>query len=202
MTNGVVIIGLTGGIGSGKSTVSQQLAAHGVLVLDADAVAHDLMARGWPAWRAVWEAFGWPVLEPMGEVDRVRLGRAGFGDPAARARLNALVHPAVRAAMRERTAAAAAAGVTRVVWDVPLLIEGGLHREVDQVWVVYATVEQQVERVVHRTHGTAAEARARVAAQWPLADKVAYADRVLDNTGSPEALARQVEVLVSEWHTS
>lgn len=202
MTNGVAIIGLTGGIGSGKSTVSQQLAAHGVLVLDADAVAHDIMARGFPAWRAVWEAFGWPVLDAGGEVDRVRLGRAVFGDPAARDRLNALVHPAVRTAIRERTAAAAAAGVARVVWDVPLLIEGGLYREVDQVWVVYATVNQQVERVVRRTDCTPDEARARVAAQWPLAAKVAYADRVLDNTGSPEALASQVAAIVADWGTS
>ena len=195
----MTVIGLTGGIGSGKSTVSRQLAAHGLLVLDADAVAHDLMARGQPVWRAVWEAFGWPVLGPAGSLDRARLARAVFGDREARDRLNTLVHPAVRAAIRERTVRAAARGVARVVWDVPLLIEGGLHREVDEVWVVYATVEQQVERVVRRAHCTEADARARVAAQWPLAAKVAYADRVLDNSGSPATLASQVEAILSQW---
>lgn len=198
----MTIIGLTGGIGSGKSTVSQQLAAHGVVVLDADAVAHELMARGLPVWQAVWEAFGWPVLDAMGGLDRARLGREVFGDPAARGRLNALVHPAVRAAIRERTAAAAAAGVARVVWDVPLLIEGGMYREVDEVWVVYATVSQQVERIVRRTHCTRRDARARVAAQWPLETKVAYADRVLDNSSAPAALASQVEAILSEWTTA
>ena len=195
----MTIIGLTGGIGSGKSTVSRQLAAHGLLVLDADAVAHELMARGQPVWHAVWEAFGWPVLSPAGSLNRERLARAVFGDRAARDRLNTLVHPAVRAAIRERTAAAAARGVARVVWDVPLLIESGLHREVDEVWVVYATVDQQVERVVRRAQCTQADARARVAAQWPLAGKVAYADRVLDNSGTPAALASQVEAILSEW---
>ncbi len=198
----MTIIGLTGGIGSGKSTVSRRLEAHGVLVLDADRVAHELMERGRPVWRAVWEAFGWAVLDACGALDRARLGRTVFGDPVALGRLNALVHPAVRAALRERTAAAAAAGVPRVVWDVPLLIEGGLYREVDQVWVVYAAVEQQVERVMRRAHASAGDARRRVAAQWPLAAKVAYADRVLDNTGSEEDLARQVDALVAAWGAS
>lgn len=192
----MTIIGLTGGIGSGKTTVSRQLAARGALVLDADAVAHELMARGQPVWRAVWGAFGWSVLDAAGHISRERLGRRVFQCRPDREAVNQLVHPAVREALRQRTRAAAAQWV---VWDVPLLIEGGLYREVDQVWVVYATRAQQIERICRRSQCTAADAEARVRAQWPLDEKLAYADRVLDNSGPPEALARQIEAATAGW---
>ena len=195
-----MIIGLTGGIGSGKSTVSRQLSARGALVLDADAVAHELMARGQPVWRDVWEAFGWPVLDAAGHLNRARLGRLVFHSVSAREALNRLVHPAVRDALRCRTRTAA--GAPWIVWDVPLLIEGGLFREVDQVWVVYATRAQQIERIAERSQCTREEAAARVKAQWPLEQKLAYADRVLDNTGTLEALAQQIQAATAGWATS
>jgi dephospho-CoA kinase len=189
----VKIIGLTGGIASGKSTVAGWLRERGVVVLDADAVAHELLQRGQAVWRSVWEAFGWWTLLPDGRLDRVRLGRAVFSDAAERATLNRLTHPAVRAALRDRTRRGAGDGVDVVVWDVPLLIEGGLYREVDEVWVVYATAAQQLERLMRRSGMTPDDAARRLSAQRPLDDKRAYADVVLDNTRSPDELFAQVQ---------
>jgi dephospho-CoA kinase len=188
-----MLVGLTGGIGSGKSTVAQRLRQAGVPVLDADDLAHALSRRGQPVWRAVWDAFSWAVLAPDGEWNRRRLARWVFWDERAREQLNALVHPAVRSALRAATEQLRASGAPLVVWDVPLLIEGGLYREVDEVWVVYAEPAQQVERILGRSAWSRAEALARVAAQWPLADKCAYADVILDNRGSEAQLAAQVE---------
>lgn len=189
-----MLVGLTGGIGSGKSTVAQRLRQSGVPVLDADDMAHAVTRRGQPVWRAVWEAFSWAVLAPDGEWNRRRLAHWVFSDERAREQLNALVHPAVRAALRAATDRLRADGVPVIVWDVPLLIEGGLYREVDEVWVVYADTGQQVERVLRRSAWSREEALARVQAQWPLAAKCAYADVILDNRGSEAQLAAQVEM--------
>lgn len=186
------VIGLTGGIASGKSTVSRLLRAAGVPVVDADELVHRLEGRGQPAWRAIWEYFGWAVLTPSGELDRVRLGRWVFQDPRAREALGRLVHPAVRDALRAAREELRRRNVPLMVWDVPLLIEGGLFREVDEVWVVYAGREQQIARLMARNGLTAEEAARRVASQMPLDDKLRYAHVVIDNRGSLEDLARQV----------
>ncbi|MCL8207715.1 MAG: dephospho-CoA kinase [Actinomycetia bacterium] len=192
------VIGLTGGIASGKSTVSRLLRAAGIPVVDADALVHRLQARGEAAWRAIWAHFGWAVLQPDGELDRVRLGRWVFQDPTARQALGRLVHPAVREALRAAREELERRGVPLMVWDVPLLIEGGLFREVDEVWVVYAAREQQVARLMARNGLTEEEAVRRVASQMPLDEKLRYAHVVLDNRGTPEDLERQVrEVLAS-----
>lgn len=191
----MTVIGLTGGIASGKSTVARWLREKRVPVLDADEVAHELLQRGQPVWRSVWDRFGWWAILPDGRLDNARLGREVFSDEAQRQTLNGLTHPAVRAALRERTGRMAADGVNLVVWDVPLLIEGGeggLYREVDEVWVVYARAEQQLDRLMRRSGLTPDEAARRLRAQRPLEEKRAYADVVFDNTGSQDELFLQV----------
>lgn len=186
------LVGLTGGIGSGKSQVSAILSRVGAPVIDADRLARQVERRGEPAWRQIIRLFGWSVLAWDGELDRRRLGRIIFTDSAWRDRLNAVVHPAVHRLMRSLVDAYQAQGERVVVLDVPLLIEVGLDRWVDEVWVVYATPEQQIERVCRRDHIGADEARLRVAAQMALTDKLKRADRVIDNSGRPEDLEAQV----------
>lgn len=186
------LVGLTGGIGSGKSQVSAILARVGAPVIDADRLAREVERRGEPAWRQIIRLFGWPVLAWDGELDRRKLGRIIFEDSGWRERLNAVVHPAVHRLMRSLVDEYEAQGETVVVLDVPLLIEVGLDRWVDEVWVVYATPEQQVARVCRRDNIGAAEASRRVAAQMALTDKLKRADRVIDNSGRPEDLEAQV----------
>ncbi|NMP22844.1 dephospho-CoA kinase [Sulfobacillus harzensis] len=189
------LIGLTGGIGSGKSSVSQMLSSYGASIIDADQITHALERRGQPVWRAIFEAFGWPVLAANGELDRKKLGHWVFGTPALRARLNAIVHPAVRAEVRRQAQAAAESGAPVAVLDVPLLIEGGLYRMVDEVWVVYADPDDQAARIQARDGVGEDHAWQRIRAQMPLKDKLAYADRVIDNRGGLAELERVVKDL-------
>lgn len=189
------LIGLTGGIGSGKSTVSRMLADHGALIVDADRITHELQQRGRPVWESIFETFGWSVLRPDGQIDRKRLGRRVFGDALQRQVLNQLVHPAVQAEIRRQVAGAANQGFPAVILDVPLLIEGGLYKIVDQVWVVYATPEQQACRICRRDGVSPETAVSRIAAQMPLEQKLRYANHVIDNQGSPEELGEVVRAL-------
>jgi dephospho-CoA kinase len=185
-------IGLTGGIGSGKSTVAARLAELGAVVIDSDVLAREVVAVGSEGLARVVERFGAGVLLPDGGLDRPGLGRLVFGDPAALADLNAIVHPLVRARSEELTAAAAARGVTAVVQDVPLLVETGLAGGYDKVIVVEAPLELRLERLAGR--GLDAEtARARIAAQASDEQRRAVADEVLDNSGSVEELRVQVD---------
>ncbi|MDA8192430.1 MAG: dephospho-CoA kinase [Thermaerobacter sp.] len=191
------VIGLTGGIATGKSQVSRWLREAGAVVVDADALVHAAQRRGRPAWREIWLAFGWPVLLADGNLARRRLGRLVFGDPALRERLNAIMRPGIQRLILQEVERNRQAGVATVVLDVPLLIEGGLYRTVDEVWLVFATPDQQVARVMARDRVPPEAARQRVAAQMPIDAKVGYAHRVLDNTGSLEALRQQV---FAAWH--
>jgi dephospho-CoA kinase len=185
----VLTIGLTGGIGSGKSTVAALLAAHGARVVDADRIAREVVEPGTPGLAAVVAEFGARVLTPAGALDRPALAALVFGDPAARARLDALVHPLVRARAAELVAAAPADAV--VVQDVPLLVETGQAGSFDLVLVVEADVETRVARLVDR--GLSAEdARARIASQATDQQRRAVADVVLRNDGDRAALAGQV----------
>lgn len=186
-------VGLTGGIGSGKSEVTRRLAALGAYVVDADVLARDVVEPGTPGLAAVAAEFGAEVLRPDGSLDRDRLGAIVFADPAARARLNAIVHPLVGAATAERFAAAPADAI--VVHDVPLLVEVGLAAAYDVVLVVAATPETQGSRLVRARGMSADEARSRIAAQAPLADKLAVADFVITNDGSLDDLDRQVQAV-------
>jgi dephospho-CoA kinase len=186
----VLRIGLTGGIGSGKSTVAALLTQHGARVVDADRIAREVVEPGTPGLAAVVAEFGEGVLTPEGALDRPALAALVFGDPAARARLDAVVHPLVRSRAAELVAAAPADAV--VVQDVPLLVETGQASSFDLVLVVEADVGTRVARLVERGL-TAEDARARIASQATDEQRRAVADVVLRNDGDREALAVQVD---------
>ena len=188
-------IGLTGGIGSGKSTVSRLLAGHGAVIVDADAIAREVVAPGTPGLAAVVDAFGSGVLAADGSLDRPALAGVVFADPEARRRLDGIVHPLVRARATEVTAAAAPDAV--VVNDVPLLVETGQAASYDLVLVVEADPDTRVARLVQRGL-TAEDARARMAAQATDEQRRAVADVVIDNSGTPEQLEAQVGRLWAE----
>jgi dephospho-CoA kinase len=186
----VLRIGLTGGIGSGKSSVSRLLGEHGAVIVDADAIAREVVAPGTPGLAAIVEAFGAAVLAADGSLDRPRLAAVVFADPEARGTLDGIVHPLVRARARELEAAAPPGAV--VVHDVPLLAETGQGSAYDVVVVVEADPDMRVARLVERGL-TAEDARARIAVQATDEERRAIADVVLDNSGTPEELAQQVE---------
>jgi dephospho-CoA kinase len=185
----VLRIGLTGGIGSGKSTVSALLADRGAVVVDADRIAREVVEPGTPGLAAVVEAFGDAVLTADGALDRPALAAVVFADPEARRRLDGIVHPLVRARATELAAAAPQDAV--LVNDVPLLVETGQAGSYDVVLVVEADVQTRVSRLVARGL-TEADARARIAAQATDEQRRAVADVVLDNSGTRDELARQV----------
>lgn len=186
-------VGLTGGIGSGKSEVARRLAACGAVVVDADAVARDVVAPGTPGLAAVVGEFGSDVLAADGSLDRERLAARVFADDAARSRLNAIVHPLVRAETEGRFAAAPADAV--VVNDVPLLVETGLAPAYDVVVVVEAPLELRLARLRERRGLTRAAAEARIAAQATDAQRRVVADVVIRNDGTLESLDLAVATL-------
>ena len=186
----MLTIGLTGGIGSGKSTVSTLLIARGAVLVDADRIAREVVERGTPGLAAVVDAFGEGVLGRDGALDRPALAAVVFADPAARARLDGIVHPLVRARAAELAAAAPPDAV--VVHDVPLLVETGQAARHDLVLVVEADLETRVARLVERGLPEA-DARARIAAQATDEQRRAVADVVVDNSGTREELAEQID---------
>lgn len=186
-------VGLTGGIGSGKSQVSRLLAERGAVVMDADKVAREVLDQGSPGLAAVVREFGADVLRPDGSLDREALGRRVFPDPAALARLNAIVHPLIGERSAELFEQARATGASVLVHDVPLLVENGLAPFYDAVLVVSASPQTQLDRLVRLRGMDGDDARARIAAQAPLADKLAVATHVIDNDGPLEALVARVE---------
>jgi dephospho-CoA kinase len=191
----VLRIGLTGGIGSGKSTVSRLLADHGAVIVDADVIAREVVAPGTPGLASIAEVFGPGVLDDSGALNRPALAAVVFADPEARARLDAIVHPLVRARATEVASAAPPGAV--VVHDVPLLVETGQAGVYDLVLVVEADPGTRVTRLVQRGL-TAEDARARMAAQASDEQRRAVADVVMDNSGTPEQLAAQVDRFWSE----
>ena len=189
----MLLVGLTGGIGSGKSTVAGMLARHGAVILDADGFAREAVARGTPGFDAVLARFGREIVGPDGELDRPKLARLVFGDEAARRDLEAIVHPFVRQAIADGITENAAS--ERVVVLVnPLLIEMGTHRDCDVVIVMSVDPETQVARSVARGMDEA-DVRSRMAAQLPLEERAAHANVVLENEGNQEELAAHVERL-------
>jgi dephospho-CoA kinase len=190
----MVTVGLTGGIGSGKSTVAGMLRRLGAPVVDSDELAREVVAPGEPALAEIRAAFGPGVLRADGSLDRSALGRVVFSDPEARRRLEAITHPRVRALAEARVAELRRAGEPACVLDVPLLFETGQHAggRFDEIWVVAASPETQVRRAVARGGLDEGEVRRRMAAQWPLDAKARLADRVIDNEGSLAQTEAQV----------
>ena len=188
------VIGLTGGIATGKTTVSDYLASqHGLPVFDADLFARDAVAPGTPALEAIATRFGPDILLPDGNLDRRALGAIVFADPAERQWLEAQIHPQVRARFLD---AIARCDRDALVLAIPLLFEARLEGLATEIWVVACSPELQLARLMDRDRLAAAQARARIAAQMPLAEKIARADCVLDNSGPIENLLHQIDMKV------
>lgn len=193
-------VGLTGGIGSGKSAVSERLAALGAVVIDADKAARAVVEPGTPGLARIAEAFGPGLLGEDGSLDRAKLAAIVFSDDAARARLNSIVHPLVHERMRAAEEAAVRAGNPGavIVHDVPLLAEGARAKDFDLVVVVDVPPEVQVERLAGQRGMPAGQARARMAAQATREQRLAVADLVIDNSGTLADLDRRVAAVWSD----
>jgi dephospho-CoA kinase len=188
---------LTGGIGSGKSSVARLFEARGVAVIDADALAHELTAPGGAAIPAIRAAFGPEVIDARGALDRERMRQRAFGDPAARKQLEAILHPMIRAESERRRAAATSA---YVILMIPLLVESGEpRRRCDRVLVIDCPEEEQIRRVMLRSNLARAEVQAIMATQASRDERLAHADDVIDNRGDPSRLDAQVEALHARY---
>jgi len=189
-------IGLTGNIAAGKSAVAERMRAHGLTVIDADALAREVVAPGSPALDAIVARWGPRVLRADGTLDRAALRSTVFADPTERVALEAITHPAIERVRSARVAEAAARGETLAILDIPLLFEAGLTKSVDRILLVDAPVAVRRERLVRDRALSAAEADAMIAAQWPAEEKRARADWIIENTGSLEALEHQVDAMI------
>lgn len=188
------IIGLTGGIGTGKSTVAKILEELGAAVIRADNVGHDVYAPGTPGWQRVTDTFGVQILAPDGTIDRKHLGRIVFADPEALTRLNGIVHPLIRDEVQRRIAAQRTAEPQKpIVLEAAILIEANWTRIVDEVWVVVAPAQDVVRRIAGERGLTHDDVRARTASQLDEGKRREHADVVIENTGTLDELRRQVE---------
>lgn len=193
----MIRVGLTGGIGSGKSTVARMLAAQGFTVVDADQIAREIMEPGSPVLADVAREFGEELLLADGSLDRAELARRAFASEDATQRLNAITHPAIRAESARRLDAAEARGEAAAVYDMPLLVDLGLHESMDLTVVVDVDPEERVRRLVASRGLDEADARARIARQIPDAKRNAAADVIIDNNGPMEGVEPQVEALAN-----
>jgi dephospho-CoA kinase len=191
----VLRVGLTGGIGAGKSEVARRLVAHGAVLIDADVLAREVVAPGTEGLAEVIAEFG-DVLTPAGELDRPAVGRLVFGDQVARRKLESIIHPRVRARAAEIEAEAPAGSV--VVHDIPLLVETGQADRFDRVLVVDVPPKIQLERLVGERGMSAEEARSRIASQASRDERLAAADLVVDNSGSLADLDRRIDEVWAE----
>ena len=193
---GFLLVGLTGGVATGKSTVAAMFGALGCLIIDADRLAREVVEPGQPAHAQIVSAFGRGILRPDGGIDRKALGTVVFADPAERERLESFTHPAIRARVRARLAELRAAGFEGVViLDAPVMVESGDSRDVDRLVVVTADEPAQVARQQARDGLGAEDARRRIRSQMPLDEKARLADYVIDNAGelgATEARVREV----------
>lgn len=188
-----VIFGLTGGIASGKSTVSNMFRDLGAKVIDADQLARRVVEPGSPALAEIRQAFGDALVSEDGTLDREALGARVFSDADARQKLESITHPRIAMAMQEEALKAGTAGADWVIYDAALIVENGLHRALAGLVVVAADPELQIERLIARDDLGEADARARLDAQLPLESKVEVADWVIDNNGSLDETRSQVE---------
>lgn len=194
-------VGLTGGIGSGKSTVAKLLTEEGFAVVDADQIARDIMEPGSPVLEQVADVFGEDVIRQDGSLDRAELARRAFVSQEQTAKLNAITHPAIREESKRRFAQAEASGAKVAVYDMPLLVDLGLNEDMDLTVVVDVDVEERVRRLVASRGLEESDARARIAQQIDDATRLAAADVVIDNNGPVEALEPQVRDLVERLNS-
>ncbi|WP_018921697.1 dephospho-CoA kinase [Salsuginibacillus kocurii] len=194
-----MIIGLTGGIGSGKSTVASMLQEQGFPLVDADQIARVIVEPGEPAYEQIVEAFGTSVLHIDGSLNRKALGTVVFKSSDKREILNQIMHPAIRSRMIEEKEKWLDEGYEHVVYDLPLLIENELFFMVDKVLLVYVDEKVQLERLTERDQAGEEEAKQRLNAQMPLVDKIEHADAFIDNNGSKEETERQLLRQLEQW---
>jgi dephospho-CoA kinase len=189
----VKLIGLTGGIASGKSTVAMILKQLGAAVINADDLSREVVQPGKEAWKEIVEMFGSDILQPDKTLDRKKLRTMVFDDPEKRKKLEAIIHPKVRALAEKRIRELAATGRSVVVYEVPLLFEGQLHHWLRPVILVACDVETQRQRLRNRDHLTNTEAQQHIDAQMSLEEKRKLADYVIENNGNLEELEQQVK---------
>lgn len=188
-----LLVGLTGGIATGKSTVSEILRQLGCEIIDADRLARDVVEPEQPAWKQIVAEFGGGVVTAEGALDRKKLGAIVFADPERRKRLEAITHPAIRARFQARLDELAAQGFAGiVVFDAPVMIESGTYKNMDRLVVVVTDDATQAARLQERDGTDEAEGRRKIASQMPLAEKAKLADYVIDNSGDREATAAEV----------
>jgi dephospho-CoA kinase len=194
-----LIIGLTGGIASGKSTVARMLLDMNIPVIDADVEARKVVEKGQKAYVQIIETFGSEILTAAGDIDRVKLGSIVFHDEDKRHQLNAIVHPAVRESMNAEKAKYVILGNSVVVLDIPLLFESKLTHMVDKTILVYVDAEIQLNRLMSRNQLIESEAMARIKSQMPLIEKIKLADAVIDNNGTINDTETQLIKILNNW---
>ena len=194
-----MIIGLTGSIATGKSTVANRFKEYGIPVVDADLIARQVVEPGTPTLQKIKEAFGADALLADGAMNREEIGRQIFGDEEKRKVLNGIIHPAIRQEMLRQKDVYLAQGEKIVILDIPLLFESKLEHFVERIVVVGTTPENQKQRLMARNNFTEQQAEERIASQIPITDKMEWADDVIQNDGTLEELYGQVDSLVAEW---
>lgn len=194
-----LVIGLTGGIASGKSTVSSMLKQMGFTVIDADIEARLAVEKGTEAYEEIVRHFGEDILNETEEIDRAKLGSIIFQEEEQRLKLNSIVHPAVRQQMLQKKEAAIQKGESLIILDIPLLFEGKLEYLADQTLLIYVDEQTQLARLMARNKLTEDEAIARIRSQLPLADKKKLADDIIYNNGTIEETQHQLLSLLKKW---
>ncbi|GIN38729.1 MULTISPECIES: dephospho-CoA kinase [Heyndrickxia] len=193
------IIGLTGGIASGKSTVSNLLRRKGFAIVDADIAARKVVEIGEDAYKQIVEAFGPEILQQDQNLDRKKLGTIVFHDEEKRLMLNQIVHPAVREYMQKEKETALKQGKETVIMDIPLLFESNLGYMVDQTILVYVEQSIQLQRLMDRNQFTETEAMARIQSQMPLEEKIEKSDAVINNNGTIDETEQQLNEIITKW---
>ncbi|REJ08326.1 dephospho-CoA kinase [Halobacillus trueperi] len=194
-----LVIGLTGSIASGKSTVAKMFKDMDIPVIDADQISRDVVQPGEPAYQEIVETFGEQVLEEGGDLDRKKLGKVVFADETKRKQLNGIVHPKVREEMIRRREQYKQQQYQAVVLDIPLLFESNLTDYVEKILVVYVDEKTQLERLMERDQSGREDAEERIRAQIPVKKKAEMADAVIDNTGTVEGSLQQLNDILHGW---
>lgn len=193
------VIGLTGGIASGKSAVAEIFSAHGIPVIDADQLSREAVLPGTAALALIAESFGSSVIDTDGRLNRETLAKIVFSDAASLKRLESILHPAIKALAEQRLADLRVSAAPAAIYMAALLIEAGATDRVDEIWVVYTDSETQLSRIQQRDGASREEAMKRIAAQMPMAEKATYGRVVIDNSGTLEELKEKVErILIAE----